>query len=109
VIVTPSGRVVIFTAVSELHFRKIASTLVDSGDVPSWFLDLEYIKWNGEYKDISFIPNLGSKQVILIDDRKEYIKPGQEDSWIYIPEYAPPYSQDDYELDKIIKKLASIN
>ncbi len=103
------NRVVIFTAVSELHFRKIARTLADLGDVPDWFVQLEYIHWNGEYKDISFIPRGESKQIILIDDRIEYIKPDQKDSWISIPEYEYPYDNDDDELDKIIEKLSQIN
>ncbi|NJL66781.1 MAG: hypothetical protein HC894_08195 [Microcoleus sp. SM1_3_4] len=38
-------RIVIFTAVSELSFRKIAIALADAGKVPSWFVNLEYINW----------------------------------------------------------------
>ena len=72
-------RIVIFTAVNELHFRNIARTLFNSGEVPYWFVGLEYIKWDGKYKDLSFVPGVEPRQVILIDDREEYVKPEQKE------------------------------
>lgn len=102
-------RLVIFTAVNELNFRKIARTLANSGKVPSWFVNLEYINWDGKYKDLSFVPRVNFTEVILIDDREEYIKPEQKAQWLYIPEYEYPYPENDDELAKIIHKLSQIN
>ncbi|NJK75479.1 MAG: hypothetical protein HC942_17440 [Microcoleus sp. SU_5_6] len=73
-------RIVIFTAVSELSFRKIAIALADAGKVPSWFVNLEYINWDGKYKDLCFVPETKFTEVILIDDREEYIKQEQKNS-----------------------------
>jgi hypothetical protein len=102
-------RLVIFTAVNEVRFRSISRTLAEAGDVPAWFVDLEYINWHGTYKDLSFIPQAKIDRSILIDDRIEYIHPDQKDRWIEIPGYDYPYSDDDRELDRIMEKLSQIN
>ena len=102
------SRIVIFTAVNELQFRNIAKTLVEQNKVPHWFASSEYINWSGRYKDLSFIPNTECDRVILIDDREEYIKPEQKNSWIYIPGYDYPYSPNDSELEKIVGKLSKL-
>jgi hypothetical protein len=52
--------------------------LTEQKEVPDWFINLEYISWNGQYKDLHFIPNIEPERVILIDDREEYIKPDQK-------------------------------
>jgi NLI interacting factor-like phosphatase len=103
------ARLVIFTAVNEVRFRSIARTLVEAGDVPDWFVDLEYINWHGTYKDLSFIPHCTIDRTILIDDRIEYIHPDQKDRWMEIPGYEYPYPDDDRELDVMIEKLSQIN
>lgn len=102
-------RLVIFTAVNEVRFRSIARTLAESGDVPDWFISLEYINWSGTYKDLSFIPHCKIARTILIDDRIEYIHPDQKDRWLEIPGYEYPYLDDDRELDKVMEKLSQIN
>lgn len=101
-------RTVIFTTANELQFRRVAKTLVKQEKAPTWFVNLEYVNWHGKYKDLSFIPNTKGDQVILIDDQEEYIKPDQKSSWVYIPGYDYPYSQNDSELEKIINKLSQL-
>lgn len=110
------NRLVIFTAVDEVRFRSISKTLAEAGDVPAWFVDLEYINWHGTYKDLSFIPHstidsFGTlrERTILIDDRIEYIHPDQKDRWLEIPGYEHPYPDDDRELEIVMKKLSQIN
>jgi NLI interacting factor-like phosphatase len=102
-------RLVIFTAVKEVRFRAIARTLADSENVPPWFVDLEYISWSGEYKDLLFIPQVRIERTILIDDRVEYIHPEQKSRWLDISGYEYPYSNDDCELDRVMEKLSKIN
>jgi NLI interacting factor-like phosphatase len=102
-------RLVIFTAVNEVRFRSIARTLAEAGDVPDWFVNLEYINWSGTYKNLSFIPHTAIDRTILIDDRIEYIHPDQKDRWLEIPGYEYPYPDDDRELDKMMEKLSQIN
>jgi len=43
---------------------------------------IDGIDWDGETKDLSFIPGVGTKDVLLVDDFKKYIHPGQEKQWI---------------------------
>jgi NLI interacting factor-like phosphatase len=109
-------RLVIFTAVNQVRFRSIARTLAEAGDVPVWFVDLEYINWHGTYKDLSFIPHatidsFGTlrERTILIDDRIEYIHPDRKDRWLEIPGYEYPYPNDDRELERVMEKLSQIN
>ena len=99
-------RIVIFTAVKEKHFRNIATTLIEQKKVPSWFGELEYIEWNLQYKDLRFIPNVNPSQVVLIDDREEYVHPDWKNRWIQIQGYDFPYSQSDRELEKVMEKLS---
>lgn len=103
------SRIVIFTAVNEIHFRKIAKTLIDLEKVADWFVNLEYIKWHGKYKCLTFIPKIKPDRAIIIDDRAEYIKPEQKQRWISIREYTYPYSQSDRELNRIVRELSKIN
>jgi len=103
------ARIVIYTAVPEIYFRKIAKTLIDLKQVPDWFVNLEYIKWHGKYKNLTFIPNIKLDRVIIIDDRAAYIKPEQKKNWISIREYSYPYSQSDRELTRIVGELSKID
>ena len=102
-------RIVIFTTVKEKYFRNIATTLIEQNEVPSWFSKLEHIKWSGEYKNLSFVKDVNTNQVVLIDDREEYIHPHQKNQWLCIPGYDFPYSKSDCELEKVIEKLSKIN
>ncbi len=53
-------RLVIFTAVNEVRFRSIARTLAEAGDVPDWFINLEYINWSGTTKIYPSFPTARS-------------------------------------------------
>ena len=102
-------RIAIFTAVNQSRFREIARTLVEREKVPNWFTEVEYIEWTGNYKDLSFVPDVTPNQVLLIDDRQEYVNPKQINQWIYIPGYDFPYSQIDCELEEVVQKLSRFN
>ncbi len=99
-------RVVLFTAVSESRTKNIVQILVESGDAPSWFAeDLEYIKWEGIYKDLRFIGNAEPNEILLVDDQEAYIHPEQIECWIRVPEFEPPYSESDDALSKLEELL----
>jgi hypothetical protein len=105
-------RVVIFTAVSEERTRMIIRILAEEGDAPIWFADsLEYVVWNGQYKDLKFVTGVDVHEVLLVDDQEAYVHPEQKDQWIPVKEYESPYSQDDDELvfvqDLIKAKIAN--
>lgn len=55
------------------------------------------------------MPETKFTEVILIDDREEYIKQEQKKQWIYIPGYEYPYPENDDELNQVIQKLSQID
>lgn len=98
------GSLVIFTSVPEARFRQIAQQLVSDALVPSWFADMAYVHWTGQYKDLSVIPG----DAILLDDYEGYIKPDQADRWVHIECFASPYSEDDRALEAALERLKAI-
>lgn len=103
-----SDRVVMYTTVKEYLFRDIANLLVAEGVAPDWFRTIEYVRWEGKTKDLSFIPgNAEITDSVLVDDCHLYVHPGQEAQWIEIQQFHHPYSEDDAELEVVLKKLES--
>jgi len=78
-------RVVLFTCVEEPDAREILNQLSCGGHVPTEFLGrLEYIRWDGEYKDLKFIPNSVPEEVLLVDDDPGWVRSDQRDRWVAI-------------------------
>ena len=98
-------RVVIFTTVREERFRSIARLLVEEKLAPPWFADIEYITWHGETKDLNFVPGARLHDVLLVDDFKKYVHPGQESQWLQIDYFDYPYEATDAGLAKILTVL----
>lgn len=101
-------RVVIFTAVTDERFRQVARQLIDGGYAPAWFVDIEYIAWDREVKDLSFVPNACWQNILLIDDYPAYIHPDQLKNWIEILPFESPYLNSDRELMRV-KTLIALN
>lgn len=102
------SRIVIFTAVREEVFRKIARELVSTGEVPAWFSELEYIQWHGLKKDLRFIENSSIEEILLVDDYDGYILEEQKSQWIAIKKFESPYESDDCELSRILHELTAL-
>ena len=102
-------RVVIFTTVKEDRFRKIANLLVEEKIVPEWFRAIEYIDWEGETKNLEFIPGNEISSSVLVDDFHIYVHPGQEEQWIEIKQFDYPYPEADVELEVTLKILNQKN
>ena len=102
-----SDRIVMFTTVSEVRFRQIAHLLVSEGTVPAWFEHVEYINWSGEKKDLTFIPHSTLEATILVDDVEAYIAQGQDQQWLYIEQFANPYSDTDCALLSTLEELTA--
>ena len=99
-------RVVMFTGVREPLFRQIAATLCNEGRAPSWFLDIEYVKWNHLLKkDLQYIKNIRIERSVIIDDVPEYIKEEHMPQFVHIRQYDRPYSLQDREFDRILTIL----
>ena len=102
-----SERVVIYTTVNETRFRSIAEYLVTEGFAPTWFHTVEYVTWEGNTKDLNFIPNSEVHNSVLVDDYQLYVHPGQEDRWQEVEQFAYPYPESDRQLDDTLKRLMS--
>ena len=100
-------KVVLFTSVPENRARKIIQFLADEDLAPAWFRDIEYVVWNGEYKDLNFVIGFTPKEVLLIDDQERYIHPEQKEQWLPIQEYVYPYSDNDQVLKDLERCLRS--
>lgn len=100
-------RVVIFTTVEEQKYRSIARLMSQEGAVPPWFVDLEYVRWQGKTKDLSFIAGASADDVLLVDDFEGYVHPGQEGQWVRVEHFHHPYSQAGLGLRQLLAALES--
>jgi hypothetical protein len=98
-------RVVIYTTVPEILFRKIAQLLYTEKCVPEWFVSLDYVIWTGGKKDLSFISKQGHSKIWLVDDHVEYIVGDQMSQWIGIDQFVHPYVNTDNALEKIVSRI----
>jgi len=98
-------RVVMFTTVKEERFRSIAKLLVEERVAPEWYVSIEYVSWQGETKDLSFIPGVDPQDALLVDDFEKYVHPGQESRWLQIEYFDYPYEATDTGLSKMLTVL----
>jgi len=98
-------RIVVFTAVNEAGFRKIAHALVTEGFAPLWFEEIEHVLWRGGAKDISLIPGVEPANALLVDDFLEVAHPDQISRLVKIDHFAHPYLESDTGLSNIISEL----
>lgn len=99
-------RIVLFTSVTEDRVREIGKTLVDEGAAPAWFQHLEYVRWKGSTKDLTFISDCDLSEALLVDDLVAYVHPTQLAQWVKIEPFEPPFSGSDTGLDKVLTELA---
>ncbi len=77
------ARVALFTTVDADDAREVVDHLVGNGHCPEEFAArLEYIEWNGEHKDLRFIPDANPEETLLVDDDAGWIDPSQHEQWI---------------------------
>ena len=100
-------RVVLFTSVNKKNALAALQECAESGHVPQEFLNkVEYIDWDGKYKDLGFVPTVHVKEILFIDDDGGWVQPGQEAQWIGIAEYDPYLVQgEDQEFDRLRRLL----
>lgn len=92
----------IYTSVSESRVDAIRDLLVQEGGAPAWFKELEVIRPTGTLKPKAVC---GRDRAYLLDDQAGVIVPGEEEWWIPVPEYLPPYSADDQALCQVLKNI----
>lgn len=90
---------VIYTSVSAHRVDAIRELLVQEGAAPPWFTDLQVIRPSGTLKPKV---SCGRDKAFLLDDQPGVIVPGEEEWWIQIREYLPPYSKEDKALSNAL-------
>jgi hypothetical protein len=98
-------KLIIYTAVEERVFRRVARQLVLEGEVQTWFEHLPHLQWTEEYKDLRYIPGATVESSLIVDDMEECIHPDQYSRWVRIEAFEPPFSSDDRELARVTKVL----
>lgn len=94
----------IYTSVSRERVDSIRRLLIKEQVVPTWFADLPVIHPTGTVK---YKSRCGCPRALLLDDQVEVVAAGEEDWWIPIKEFSPPYSEDDCELIKTLETIYS--
>ena len=78
-------RVALFTSVETDVAREVVEGLDRDGHLPPGFLDaLEFVEWEGEFKDLSFVADAAPGEVLLVDDDAGWVRPDQRDRWIAV-------------------------
>ncbi|MCH8619605.1 NIF family HAD-type phosphatase [Undibacterium sp. TS12] len=98
-------RMAMFTTVKEDKFRQIARLLVEESMAPAWFANIEYVNWQGETKNLEFVPDSVVSDIVLVDDFEIYVHPSQEAQWLQIRYFDFPYADDDRGLAEALEKL----
>jgi hypothetical protein len=101
-------RVVVYTAVEEKRFRRIACQLILEESAPRWFGNVPHVYWSGEYKDLTLIPDATVDSTWIVDDLEQCIHPDQKGRWIPIEPFERPYPSTDVELSRVKRVLAAL-
>lgn len=92
-------RVALLTTVDEESAREVLEQLAENRDAPSNLVSrIEYIDWQGEFKDLRCAANISPDEVLFVDDDDGWIHPSQIDRWVPI---APWHGGDDRELPRV--------
>lgn len=92
----------IYTSVSQDRVTSIQKLMVAEGEAPPWFQFLPVICTSGTLKPKSACRR---EDAYLLDDQSRVIVPGEEGWWISIPEYLPPYDDDDRALSQALDRI----
>lgn len=94
----------LYTSVSRERVDSIRRLLIEEQVAPTWFADLPVIHPTGTVK---YKSRCGRPCALLLDDQVGVVAAGEEDWWIPIKEFSPPYSEQDCELIKTLETIQS--
>ena len=96
-------RVVVYSAVNPKQVRMVCQKLVEMGDVPEWFGDVEIFRTRGKYKDLTAVAQ-NFEHVLLVDDVETYVDPKQREQWVPCEQFCRPYGPED-ELLAVMEEI----
>ena len=77
-------RIALLTTVDEPDARDVLYSLADSDAIPEEFTTVEYIHWQGQYKDLGCAKDISTDEILFVDDDENWIHPDQTNQWIAI-------------------------
>lgn len=96
-------RVALFTTVEESAAREVLYRLADIAAIPDSFTLVEYIHWDGQYKDLRFAKDAVVNDVLFVDDDESWVHPEQIDQWVKIEPWNG--ASNDRELSRVCQAL----
>lgn len=101
-------QVVIYTAVPAYVARQVLEMLVEEGEAPDWFANLELFHPvemdGGRVKDLAVFGPLGT--AVLVDDWEGYVLEDQKQWWVGVPQFTPhDECESDRELENVRREL----
>lgn len=96
-------RVALLTTVDEQDARDVLEQLADRRHAPeSLVARMEYIRWEGEHKDLRNAPAVTLAEILFVDDDRGWVHPDQLDQWIPIDAW---HGGEDNELSRVQQLL----
>lgn len=97
--------IAIYTSVGRNRLEKITQLLTLEGSLPPWFKDLPVIHPTDTIKKKAACKR---PEAFLVDDQGDVIAEGEEDWWIPIKKFEPPYPDSDKELGRTLKIIQEL-
>jgi hypothetical protein len=94
----------LYTSVSRERVDSIRRLLIEEQVAPKWFVELPVIHPTDTVK---YKNRCGRSCALLLDDQVAVLAAGEEDWWVPILEFSPPYSEQDCELLKALETIES--
>ncbi len=96
-------RVALFTAADRVSAMEALQECLRCGAVPLAFMEkVEFVEWEGEYKDLRLVSDCQPSEVLLVDDNASWIHPEQRDLWVPIAEFSSRNADGaDCELERV--------
>lgn len=95
----------IYTSVSKERVTAIQHILVEEEAVPQWFKELHVVRPTGNVKPKAAC---GRSDALLLDDQPGVIAPGEQSWWLPVPEFLPPYPDDDDALSDVLRRIREL-
>lgn len=92
----------IYTSVNRERVDIIRNLLIGEENAPDWFKYLPVIRPRKTLKPKSACRR---DDAFLLDDQPSVVAPGEEDWLIQIPEFSPPYSEEDRALNDALEDI----
>lgn len=101
--------IVVYSTLSNNVIDEVLSNLSSDGEIPLWFLNCRRVPWQGGCKSIRDAEKSDENCIaMLVDDYEGYVCSGEEDYWIEVPTFSPPYRESGKVLQNVLQKIEAV-